>query len=56
LHCTLAWQGNQITVEDLKSSNGTYLNGVRLPPNQPRPIENGDLILLGKLDVWVYFR
>ena len=56
IHCVLAWKDDVLTVEDLKSSNGTWVNSVRLTPYQPRPIENGELILLGKFDVWVYYR
>ena len=56
IHCALAWDGANLTIEDLKSSNGTWINSVRLTPYKPHPIENGELVLLGKLDMWVYFR
>jgi hypothetical protein len=56
IHCALTWQGNALTVEDLKSSNGTWLNSVRLIPFKPYPLESGEMVLLGKLDIWVYYR
>jgi hypothetical protein len=56
VHGSLAWKDDVVVVEDLKSSNGTWVNSVRLLPNEPRPLENGDLILLGKFDLWVYYR
>ncbi|MCX7933938.1 MAG: protein kinase [Planctomycetota bacterium] len=31
-------------VRDLNSSNGVYVNGIRLPPNKPRPLRAGDEI------------
>ncbi|HVO42231.1 MAG TPA: FHA domain-containing protein [Aggregatilineales bacterium] len=55
-HCALSWQGDVLTVEDLNSSNGTWYNSVRLAPFHPHTIQNGELLLLGKLDVWVYYR
>lgn len=44
----VAIQYNSITREyavcDLSSQNGTYLNGEKLPPNDPHVIQNGDII------------
>lgn len=34
-HCVIRWDGKQVTIEDLKSTNGTYLGDVRLEANQP---------------------
>jgi pSer/pThr/pTyr-binding forkhead associated (FHA) protein len=39
----------QVVIEDLNSTNGTYLNNQRLSPQQPQPIADGDEIRLGKL-------
>ena len=33
------------TVED-RSVNGTYLNGARLPQNEPAPLQHGDVVTL----------
>jgi pSer/pThr/pTyr-binding forkhead associated (FHA) protein len=35
-------------VRDEGSTNGTFLNGVRLSPGQARPVEPGDQILIGE--------
>ncbi|MFA0758056.1 MAG: hypothetical protein KEFWMYNX_000026 [Candidatus Fervidibacter sp.] len=48
-HCRLTFQGGQFFVEDLGSTNGTKLNGQAIPPNQPRPIKDGDILELGVL-------
>ncbi len=42
-------------LEDLNSTNGTWLNENRLTPGQTYPINNGDQIRLGQLLVLVYF-
>lgn len=34
-HCAVHWDGKEVTVEDLKSTNGTYLGDVRLEANKP---------------------
>jgi ABC-type multidrug transport system ATPase subunit/pSer/pThr/pTyr-binding forkhead associated (FHA) protein len=46
-HARLLLQGGQYYVEDLDSSNGTFINGERLVTS--RKLEVGDIIGLGKL-------
>jgi serine/threonine protein kinase len=36
-HLRIDWDGQQVTVTDLGSSNGSLLGGMRLPPNIARP-------------------
>lgn len=52
-HCRINRRGNQYTITDLQSANGTYVNRVRLQPNQPHPIKNGDIIRLADSDFQV---
>lgn len=52
-HCRINKYGNQYTVTDLQSSNGTFINGLRLQPNQPYPIKNGDVIRMANSDFQV---
>ena len=33
-------------IEDLNSSNGTYINEIRIKPNEPHKIKSGDIIAL----------
>ncbi len=53
LHAAIKLINNQVVAVDLGSSNGTYLNGVRLTPYIETPIAHGDLIYLGKLKMQV---
>ncbi len=53
LHAAIKLVNNQVVAVDLGSSNGTYLNGVRLTPYIETPITHGDLIYLGKLKMQV---
>ena len=46
-HCVIQVQGGQITVTDLGSTNGTYINSQRLTPNQQVPVFGGTVIYLG---------
>jgi hypothetical protein len=48
-HARLFVQGPQILVEDLDSTNGTFLNEARLAPRQPAPLKDGDVLRLGNL-------
>lgn len=45
-------EGNVILV-DLGSSNGTYINGIRIAPNTEHPIHHGDIVALGKLKIQI---
>jgi ABC-type multidrug transport system ATPase subunit len=45
-HAQITIQADQCTLEDLGSSNGTFLNGERI--SQPRRLRNGDVIRLGQ--------
>lgn len=57
LHAVLRRKSaTQVTIMDLGSSNGTYLNGQRLEPNKEYPLSHGDLLALGKLKIQVLFR
>jgi hypothetical protein len=49
LHAALKLVKNQIVIVDLGSSNGTYLNGIRLSPYVEVPVAHGDVVYLGKL-------
>lgn len=41
---------------DLGSSNGTFVNGQRLTPHQPRALRNGDEIVLGRMQLRIVFQ
>jgi ABC transport system ATP-binding/permease protein len=46
-HCRLTQQANGFTVEDLNSTNGTFVNGARIEPSKPVSVPYGARITLG---------
>lgn len=48
-HCKITHSDGRNFITDLKSANGTYLNGTQLEPEKPRPINEGDKLRLGNL-------
>lgn len=46
-HATLQVAGGQATVTDNGSSNGTFVNGVRIPAQSPHPLNPGDEVQIG---------
>jgi hypothetical protein len=54
-HAAILRRDGALNVVDKGSPNGTYLNGQRLVPNQPRILRNGDDIRLGHLVLHVRF-
>ena len=50
-HGRLVCQENSWLAEDLGSTNGTFVNGIKLTPNHPKTLVNGDLIRCGKIEL-----
>ena len=49
LHCSFHFtQGKGWTIKDEESTNGTYVNGVRLPAGGTSSLKNGVQIVTGK--------
>lgn len=55
LHASIFRADDCVSISDLGSTNGTYLNREGLIPHQAYPLHNGDLIYLGQMAVRVYF-
>ncbi len=48
-HLSLLARPDGLLLTDLNSTNGTQLNGQRIPPNQPQPFQAADVIRIGDL-------
>lgn len=55
-HAIIEPNEDTLMIMDIGSSNGTFLNGQRLLPNQPRVLRDGDEIRLGRLVAHIYFK
>jgi pSer/pThr/pTyr-binding forkhead associated (FHA) protein len=55
-HAMVERRGDEYTISDLGSRNGTFLNGERLPAHQPRPLASGDVIEFGTGGVELTFK
>jgi hypothetical protein len=54
-HATLYRTQHTLSLVDLKSTNGTFLNGTRMTPHQPRLLREGDEVRLGNMRFHIYF-
>lgn len=52
-HARIMKREQRIYVEDLGSSNGTFINGQKLMPYFPEVLSDGDCLRLGKLEIKV---
>jgi pSer/pThr/pTyr-binding forkhead associated (FHA) protein len=48
-HLRMMVRENQVLIEDMNSTNGTFLRGQKLTPRMPQPINDGDELRLGTL-------
>jgi hypothetical protein len=55
-HASLQMEAERLSLWDLGSSNGTFLNGNKLNPHQPYGLSDGDEVRLGQMVLKVYFQ
>jgi CheY-like chemotaxis protein len=48
-HAMFRWEGNHLVIVDLNSDNGTILNGLKLQPEIPYRLSDGDTLYIGHL-------
>lgn len=56
IHAALTNDEDKLSLVDMGSSNGTFLNGQRLFPNQALPVHDGDEIRLGRLVAHIHLK
>lgn len=52
-HARISYEDNLFVIEDLDSTNGSWLNNMQLHPGRRYPLQNNDRLMLGKLLLWV---
>lgn|GEM_PF-705247 len=55
-HASIEFSKGSQTIRDLESTNGTWLNGVKLVPHRQYKLESGDLVRMGQMGVYVFFQ
>lgn len=55
-HAAIHAGDNGYVIEDLNSTNGTWVNETPLKPETPFALANGDNIRLGELIIYLYFK
>lgn len=53
-HCRIGLAEGRPVIEDLNSLNGTVLGDALVPPFQPVPLQAGDVLLLGRVQLRVH--
>jgi pSer/pThr/pTyr-binding forkhead associated (FHA) protein len=48
-HARIFLQDNLVSLEDLGSINGTFVNGRKLDPYMPEALRDGDMLQLGRI-------
>jgi pSer/pThr/pTyr-binding forkhead associated (FHA) protein len=56
IHAALIADNGGLYVEDLRSSNGTLLNGVKIPPGRRYLLSSGDVFTVGENPIKVEFK
>jgi len=50
-HALILYENNKVTIEDLNSSNGTFVNRARIYPGQPRALAVNDVVQIGNVQL-----
>lgn len=50
-HALITFEGGLLTIEDLNSANGTYVNRNRVYPGQKRQLSVGDVVQIGNVQM-----
>lgn len=50
-HARIVSDDKGLSIEDLGSQNGTFVNRARIYPGQLRPLENGDVVQIGTVQM-----
>jgi transcriptional regulator with XRE-family HTH domain len=53
-HARLVWQGEALTLEDLISPHGSFVNRVKLLPGNQQHLQSGDIIQVGSVQLKVH--
>lgn len=56
IHAQIHMDNNKIYIADMDSTNGTFVDGVRLQAHHPVQIRQGSEIMLGKMHLQVMYR
>ena len=54
-HAVLRFTDDQLTISDLASVNGTFVNAKRLNPHEAQPLRESDDLMLGRLPLKIHF-
>ncbi len=54
-HAVVVFDRGMVRVEDLNSLNGTWVNGIRVPPGQPQELKAGDVLQVGTVQMKLVF-
>ena len=52
-HALITFENSAMTIEDLNSANGTYVNRARVYPGQKQPLKSNDIIQVGTVQLKV---
>ncbi len=56
LHAVIRRGISDISLADLDSANGTFINGKRILPQEDHALKNGDVIALGRLKIQILLK
>ena len=54
-HAVISYENNELSLEDLTSLNGTFLNRVRINSGEPQLLNEGDIIQIGTVQLRVHY-
>ena len=56
IHAQLHMADNMLYITDLESTNGTFVDGIQIEPNQQHKLRQGSNVILGRMNVQVMYK
>lgn len=56
IHSQLHMDDGKLYISDMDSTNGTFVDGIRLQPHYPTQLRQGSEVMLGKLHIQIMYR
>lgn len=56
IHAQIHMANNRLYITDMESTNGTYVDGTQIAPNQQHQLRQGSNLILGRMNIQIMYK